>query len=86
MCMSQWMADFYYFILCVWMFCLHVSLCTMYGSWGARRGPKNELDPLKRVIDSCKLLCVFWGLNLSSLGERPAPLTAEPLANRCITS
>ena len=37
---------FFYFILCVWIFCLHVCLCIMCVP-GACRGQKRASDPVE---------------------------------------
>jgi hypothetical protein len=41
----------YFLILCVWLFCLHVYLCTMYVP-GAQGGQKRALDSLELKLQT----------------------------------
>jgi hypothetical protein len=54
------------FILCEWVFCLHVCLYTMC-----------VLDILTLELDSCELPWKCWELNPSLLEEHPVLLTPE---------
>lgn len=40
---------FYLFLLCLWVFCLHVWMCTTYVS-GAHGGQKGEPEPLEQEL------------------------------------
>lgn len=60
----------FFFFLCVWVFCLHVYLCTMCLP-DACRGHQRSLDSQGLELDSCDL-----ELTLGSLEEHLALLTA----------
>lgn len=66
--------SFLQFYLCVWVFCMHVCLCTM--SWlvsvEVRRG-----SPRTEVTDGYRLTSKCWELNLGSLEEPPDLSTTE---------
>lgn len=48
-----------YFILCIWVFLVHVCLCTVQGE-GIR-------SPGARFPDDCKMLCGQWESTLGPL-------------------
>ena len=61
----------------VWMFYLHVCLCTTrMCTTEAREGSRS---PGTWVTHSCELLCKCWELNLSPLEEQPVLLTTPPV-------
>lgn len=64
------------FILCAWVFCLHVCLCSMFTS-DVHWGEKRALNLLKWLIDVCEPLCGYWELYLG-LCNNKVFLTVEP--------
>lgn len=70
-----------YFILCVWMFCLHACMCIMCGVPRARGVQKRVLDPLEQASYGglrVPWLALCWASNSGPLWEQQAILSAEP--------
>lgn len=63
------------FILCIWMFCLHVSVYHVQ-AWNPRRSGEGTGDPGTEVTGGFEPPCGCWELNLGLLQEN-VPLTAE---------
>ena len=62
------------FILCVFVFCIHVCLCITYMQY-----PKEGIrSPETGVTDHCELPCVCLESNLRPLQEQPVLLITEP--------
>lgn len=63
--------------MCVWVFCLHVCLCTMCVQypWGLE---ENIGFPGTRVIDGYESPYGCWESNLGLVGEQLVFLTAQP--------
>lgn len=66
--------------VCVWVFSLHVYICTMCMP-GAQRGQKRAPDPLTLELDSCEQPCGGWELNCGSLQKHQVLLTTKPLSS-----
>ena len=68
------------FILCVWMFCLHVCLCTMYPGI-----QKRAVNPLDWSLDDCEPPCGSWvsprssGRTVCALNPRAASPVLPPV-------
>ena len=58
--------SFLFFILWLFMFCLHVHLCEHVGSTESG------------LTDSCELPCGYWALDSGPLEEQPVLLTFQP--------
>jgi hypothetical protein len=69
----------FYFILCPWVFCLHVYILLTHilSDCGLSRLCLISDSPGIGVIYSCKLPCGCWELNLDCLPEQEVPLTTE---------
>jgi hypothetical protein len=65
------------FILCTWVFCLHVCLCTLHVS-GVHRIWKRGSGPLRQEL--CMVVGCYGMLRLGSRysGRAASALTAEP--------
>ena len=65
------------FILCVWLFCMLLCLCTMFlpCPWRSEVGVRASGS---RVADSCEPLCGCWEPNLGPLKEQQVFSTAKP--------
>lgn len=65
------------FILCIWVFCLKVYLCTMRVKYhGCQKRTSDSLEPEFRALGSC-LKWVLW-IDSGPLEKMQAVLTAEP--------
>ena len=64
------------FILCMFVFCLHVYMCTMCVP-GACRSQKSTGSPNIRVMNGCETLCGCWELTPGLLQEQQSLLSAE---------
>lgn len=61
----NFLMGFVLFVLCVWVFCLHVCLCPTCMA-GVCEGQKRALDPLKLELQMCEPLCRHWESPASS--------------------
>lgn len=64
---SQLAVTFFYFILWVWVLCLHVCLCTTC-MWSLLRSEEGVGSPGTEVT-VCVLLCGLWNLALGPLED-----------------
>ena len=63
----NWLLHFFFFILCVWVLCLHVCLCTTC-MWSLLRSEEGVGSPGTEVT-VCVLLCGLWNLALGPLED-----------------
>jgi hypothetical protein len=66
-----------FLILCVWVFCMHASLCTLF-VWCPWRPEDGAGVLVTGIIELVESPCRSWELNLGPLEEQPVLLTAEP--------
>ena len=68
---------YYHYILCVWIFCLHVYLCIlgMPSALGSQKSMSEPPGPW--IIDACELLYGWWKPNPGPPEEQQVLLTAD---------
>ena len=66
-----------YLILCVWVFGLHVCLCTIF-MLKPTEVRREIRSPGTRSTDGCEPPHGYWDSSPGPLEEQPVPLTTEP--------
>jgi hypothetical protein len=71
----QWKLFNDFFVLCVWVSCLHCVSVYKACAWWLWRPEESTGSPRTGVTDGCELPCGCWGLNLGPSQEQWMLLT-----------
>lgn len=76
-CSSLSLSNYLSSILCVWVFRLHVSLCTNGHAWCPWKAEERIRSSGTGIAECCELPCRYEDSNSSPLQDQPVLSTAE---------